>query len=90
MQRVGTGRGIRKSQRLKLILIVGKILLEHVTGMKVLEHGFVLQDEPNIFFATGKEEAYTPLSCELDTYVCHSPCTSCAGCLAAQRDNQEV
>lgn len=42
MQRVGTERGIEKSETLKLI--IEKILLENVTGMKVLEYGFVLQD----------------------------------------------
>lgn len=62
MQRVGTDRGIGQSEPLKLILITMKILLEDVTGMKVLEYGFVLQDEPHISFATGKEKACTPLS----------------------------
>lgn len=62
MRRVGTDRGTGKSEPLKLVLIIGKILLEHVTGIKFLEYDFVLQDEPNICFTTGKGKAYTPLS----------------------------
>lgn len=42
MQRVGTDRGIGKSETLKLI--IEKKLLENVTGMKFCEYGFVPQD----------------------------------------------
>lgn len=57
MQRVGTDRGIGKSEPLKPVLIIVKILLESVTEMKFLEYGFVLQDEPNICLCYRKRES---------------------------------
>lgn len=67
---VETDRGIGKSKPLKLVLMIGKILLENVTGMRLLEYGFAQQDEPNNFFATGKEPTHLCHGA-LDTYVWH-------------------